>query len=328
MSHYPQDTFCVFETNKDKPYISDNWQYSGSKSRLYSHARTYQFQTNILLVNRRIYAEARDELRRRNDFVLFGYQWVSPHTPEYPFDEMYHCHNVPIVTDNQSAIASFDHESLRLHFRHRELPEAEYETYKTGYILMLAHDLVHLFQAITMVSCNKWKAGKLLLKNEADGKLREFTGLDVDKTFKLTIQLRQFFPVKDFRKKAAHILSSLGRPIISAFQLALATNATPYPRQGASLWSAPEVLVDVPEDLLAELQASAGPERVWLTAWAYDTFDMLKQQREYANVLISLDGYLDAAVVFDVMFDSWYRPILFGTFAPENPIYASDAAGE
>ncbi|KAK5700965.1 hypothetical protein LTR97_005484 [Elasticomyces elasticus] len=76
-----------------------------------SVAHTYTFHPNLLGVNRQIHEEAGSVLAL-NSFVVVSAQWDS-------FQEAKHHHNLPVVCENQSSIATFKHHHLRVHIRHR-----------------------------------------------------------------------------------------------------------------------------------------------------------------------------------------------------------------
>ncbi|KAK4900396.1 hypothetical protein LTR27_002622 [Elasticomyces elasticus] len=75
-----------------------------------SVAHTYTFHPNLLSVNRQVHEEASTVLAL-NSFVVVSAQWDS-------FQEAKHHHNLPVVCEKQSSIATFKHHHLRVHIRH------------------------------------------------------------------------------------------------------------------------------------------------------------------------------------------------------------------
>ncbi|KAI7352461.1 hypothetical protein KC320_g4456 [Hortaea werneckii] len=85
---------------------------SETNKRNLSAAHTYRFHVNILGVNKQLRKEATEELYGRNDFVVVSWRWEE-------LGETLHAFDLPIITDNQTAVArfvKFENHSLRLHF--------------------------------------------------------------------------------------------------------------------------------------------------------------------------------------------------------------------
>ncbi|KAK5135623.1 hypothetical protein LTR08_005103 [Meristemomyces frigidus] len=97
-----------------QPYYTRPKQARGQRSeandRDRSAAHTYQFHTTIFAVNKQIRKEALEELHRTNIFIVVSWAWPELGRTLNAFD-------VPIVTDNQSAVARFKHHTLRLHLQ-------------------------------------------------------------------------------------------------------------------------------------------------------------------------------------------------------------------
>ncbi|KAI6841120.1 hypothetical protein KC332_g1157 [Hortaea werneckii] len=84
---------------------------SEANKRDMSAAHTYRFHVNILGVNKQLRKEATEELYGRNDFVVVSWRWEE-------LGETLHAFDLPIVTDNQAAVARFvksENHSFRLH---------------------------------------------------------------------------------------------------------------------------------------------------------------------------------------------------------------------
>ncbi|KAK5174724.1 uncharacterized protein LTR77_001806 [Saxophila tyrrhenica] len=187
--------------------------------RLSNLAHGIKFRTNIMLTSKAVYAEAKAVLLKRNDFVIFSWQW-DPflHSGEVPFMALLIEHNVPTIS---SATDNFDYESMRLHFRHREWPQNESRAHNAESLIMLACDLGHLFQVISCYAVNRLMAGTVMLKDAHNGTLKSFTGPsdELDKAHELTIELRQLPNKRDVYAEAARMLYQLQHPVCPALRL-------------------------------------------------------------------------------------------------------------
>ncbi|KAI7375182.1 hypothetical protein KC328_g15594 [Hortaea werneckii] len=84
---------------------------SEANKRDMSAAHTYRFHVNILGVNKQLRKEATEELYGRNNFVVVSWKWEE-------LGETLNAFDLPIITDNQTAVArfvKFKNHSLRLH---------------------------------------------------------------------------------------------------------------------------------------------------------------------------------------------------------------------
>ncbi|RMX84638.1 hypothetical protein D0869_04436 [Hortaea werneckii] len=79
-----------------------------ARGRDLSAAHTYRFHVNILAVNKQINEEAAKELLLRNTFVVVSWRWEELGETLNGFD-------IPIITENQTAVAKFKNHSFRLH---------------------------------------------------------------------------------------------------------------------------------------------------------------------------------------------------------------------
>ncbi|KAI7476660.1 hypothetical protein KC351_g9302 [Hortaea werneckii] len=103
------------EYTKMPPYHTRSEDARGRQSKAddrdRSAAHTYSFHVNILAVNKQIRKEATEELLRRNTFVLISWKWDR-------LGDLLHQFDLPIITDNQKAVATvakFKMNALRLH---------------------------------------------------------------------------------------------------------------------------------------------------------------------------------------------------------------------
>ena len=123
-----------------------------------SVACTYRYHTNILGVNKTVQNEARQEFHRSNRLVLISWVWPGLGRTLHGFD-------LPIVTENQTAIAAFEHHALRLHLQHCTPRSKLGAAAMIQSLLMLHADLPTLTRTIRYVSATMSKPVSIVIKD-------------------------------------------------------------------------------------------------------------------------------------------------------------------
>ncbi|KAK4547035.1 hypothetical protein LTR36_001256 [Oleoguttula mirabilis] len=99
---------------KTAPYherdVTTRSEYSIKTNREKNTAHTYQYHPAILATNRQINQEAREVLAS-NHFVVVSIDWDG-------LEQAKHYHSVPIVCEEQKAVAKFKDHHLRVHVQH------------------------------------------------------------------------------------------------------------------------------------------------------------------------------------------------------------------
>lgn len=127
---------------------------SEANKRDMSAAHTYRFHVNILAVNKQIGKEASEEVYDRNNFVVVSWEWEG-------LGDLLNKFDVPIVTDNQNAVARFaksNMHALRLHLKHPRR-RASIQS-----LLMLHSDLAVLCRTIRYLNATQEASGLFSFK--------------------------------------------------------------------------------------------------------------------------------------------------------------------
>ncbi|KAK5136222.1 hypothetical protein LTR08_003829 [Meristemomyces frigidus] len=122
------------EHTRAPPYherdLATRSEYSTSTKREASSAHTYRFHTSILGTNRQIQKEA-SEMLASNHFVVVSFCWKTMEIAK-------HHYHLPIVCEDQKAVARFKHYSLRVGIIHGA---EKMRSQGTQSFIMLAADL-------------------------------------------------------------------------------------------------------------------------------------------------------------------------------------------
>ncbi|KAI7534669.1 hypothetical protein KC331_g12438 [Hortaea werneckii] len=127
---------------------------SEANKRDMSAAHTYRFHVNILGVNKQLRKEATEELYGRNSFVVVSWKWEE-------LGETLNAFDLPIITDNQTAVArfvKFKNHSLRLHLDYPGVHDP------VESLLMLHSDLKVLCRAIRYLGAFLWWPAHFIIK--------------------------------------------------------------------------------------------------------------------------------------------------------------------
>jgi len=183
--------------------------------------------------------------------------------------------------------------------------------FKAPAVLMLLKDFGLLCQAICLTSAIRMRgAGTIMLKDTGDHKLRAFAGRKPQKRCELTIQLHGLPEGVSISDRAKGLLKPLENPLILALELSEARTV-----------NSPAL----PPGILTALGASAGPNRIWFTAWAYDTIDKLRGMMVAANGFANHGDYASASRHYSSILDPWYSSF-FRRYPPA--LETSDAVGK
>ncbi|KAK3058598.1 hypothetical protein LTR09_000162 [Extremus antarcticus] len=291
-------------------------QYSKiSTIRARSDARTYRFQTNILLANRMVHYDALKVLRLRNTFIKFTFTWLDEDNPlEFlythttfqslrkikPMPIRFHTTLWPYICTILTAPQAENVDA--------EDSEDADTGFRTSSVILLAKDLAALCQSIRLNCTLHYGAVTLLLKDWS-GRLRAFTGSHVERPFELVIELHKLHDMESLGKRAKRCLSPLQYPLIPALKI--------------TETSAKEELM-LPPGALSRFRASAGPDRIWVAAWAYRRFDLIHSAMLRHNEFIRRGELKITAgghwYIWDTYFGIWQWKNFY--------LFTSDASGE
>ena len=136
---------------------------SEANKRDISAAHTYGFHVNVLAVNKQISKEASKELYNRNNFVVVSFEWEG-------LGDLLNKFDVPIVTDNQNAVARFAKSkmhALRLHIKHPRRPGPVQS------LLMLHSDLGVFCRTIRYLKATQEASGVFVFKLKDEFRMKD-----------------------------------------------------------------------------------------------------------------------------------------------------------
>ncbi|KAK5174726.1 uncharacterized protein LTR77_001808 [Saxophila tyrrhenica] len=317
----------VKESSHYDRWVEDRAAIHLVPTRRQSTAHTYQFHTNILLASKSIREEAKLQLRS-SDFIFFSFQWPNPWSSP---GEIIHTHNVPVVSESQAGIdrfAGLGHDPIHLYLRFPTYPDS----FPAQGILILPMDLRLLLHALPDSSALALIADTKLLSGIGDSKLRAYTGYEKNRRFELSIQPHRVLGAPSIGNRIERIMKPFLYPVIPALKVSLNVHAADRLETSlgdlalsvsASFKEKEEQRPFMPPGLLSHIQSEAGPERLWIKSWAFDTLDRTRAMLRLANALILEDDYPRAILAIQsVLHNARFGIILSG---PED-IYVSDSA--
>ena len=262
-----------------------------------SVAHECRFHTNSLLVNKEICSEASEQLFRSNRFVLVSSQWPG-------LSDIIHLYDVSIVTEDQKVVATFQHHSLRLHLRHRDVPPKS-TSCKAQNFLMLLRDLPEFCRAIRWVSLGAPAKGTIILKqpDTPSDQFQRFSNATAKKTYYTMVKLRSTLYVPLSQEVEASLLKVVqdlripGQKVV--FDGLLISEASP-----------------------AFLRSTAGAPIIFITAMAWDMIDVALELMASAKTPTLAGRYKRAAQRYRTIFEPCGESLVFST--PET-VYSSDA---
>ncbi|GAB1743178.1 hypothetical protein NU219Hw_g9034t1 [Hortaea werneckii] len=241
---------------------------SEANKRDLSAAHTYRLHVNILAVNKQINKEAAEELLLRNTFVVVSWEW-------YGLSDLLNKFDIPIITDNQKAVANFKMHALRLHLKH---PQRRGSVQS---LLMLHSDLRVFCKAIRYLNATQEASGVFVfkLKDEFRGENESgFCFLPIADTRDTVFRTRiQFNRVKADSEQELAIKKI---KLLETFEhLRIARqNLTVHGIEGGNEESILRKTVD-------DLMDMAGPPLVWLRLLAWDLLGIMLGLIAAANKL-------------------------------------------
>ncbi|KAI7214714.1 hypothetical protein KC343_g3378 [Hortaea werneckii] len=273
------------EYTKMPPYHTRPTAARGHQSeeddRDWSAAHTYRFHVNILAVNKQIRQEATEELLRRNTFVLISWKWDGLGALLHQFD-------LPIIADNQKAVAKFKMHALRLHLSFTT------EKGQIKSLLMLHSDLEVFCRAVRYLGAVlDWPAHFVVKHSKPTG---DWFGVYTNHhypAFVMKIQLNDVDGESEAEniEKKAKLLAPLVDLRIAGQKLKL---LRPHVGETQSEFA----------KIVDDLTKLAAPSLVWVKLAAWDLLDISLDRMAAANELCGKGEY-DRALMH-------YLVIIFG----------------
>ncbi|RMY45264.1 hypothetical protein D0863_16076 [Hortaea werneckii] len=255
-----------------------------------SVARTYRFHVNILAVNKQINKEASEELYDRNNFVVVSWKWEELGDTLNSFD-------LPIITDNQTAVAKFKNHSLRLHLDYPDVDDP------IESLLMLHSDLKVFCRAIRYIGALLyWPAHFVMKQSKSTGDcFGAYSNHNVP-ALRTKIQINKVIAASEAEilKKKAKLLAPLIDLRIPGQKLKVLSS-----QNGNAQIEFAKVVDD--------LTKLAAPSLVWVKIVAWDLLDILLALMTTANKLCR-DGDYERASLH-------YQSIIVGV--PFNHFFCS-----
>ncbi|KAK5165298.1 uncharacterized protein LTR77_009396 [Saxophila tyrrhenica] len=285
------------EKVQDEPYHTRN---QGSISRNRSAAHTYSFQPSVLQLNKTISREASEELRRSNCFVVVSYKWPG-------LEDLIHTCDVPIVTQDNSAVARFQHHSMRIHLRHRDISPKD-TSCQTRSFLLLLRDMPLFCRTIRWASLDKSAAGRMVLNvKDPESPVEELN------VFYAQTSRNVFCTNVDFRSTTRKPLS----PTLEA-SLVRAVEDVRMPGQKVVVRGAINL-----SETTTHLRSTAGAPYVFITALAWDLLDIAQALMKTANTFAAAGQHAQAAQRYLDIIAPCRDSFLF---TPSEVLFFSDCA--
>ncbi|KAI7469127.1 hypothetical protein KC357_g6570 [Hortaea werneckii] len=247
---------------------------SEANKRDMSAAHTYRFHVNILSVNKQLRKEATEELHARNDFVVVSWKWEE-------LGETLHAYDLPIITDNQMAIArfvKFENHSLRLHLDYPGVHDP------VESLLMLHSDLKVFCRAIRYLGALLyWPAHFVIKQSEPTGDCFGTYSNHNLPALRTKIQIHRVIAASEEEafKKKAKLLAPLADLRVAGQKLKVLGSQN----GGAQIEFA---------KVVDELTNLAAPSLAWVKVVAWDLLDISQALMTAANKLC-LDGDYERA---------------------------------
>ncbi|KAI7477159.1 hypothetical protein KC351_g9033 [Hortaea werneckii] len=266
-----------------RPAVARGHQ-SEADNRDWGAAHTYGFHVNILAVNKQIRQEATEELLRRNTFVLISWKWEG-------LGDLLHQFDLPIITDNQQAIATVAKSKLNALRLHLDFPTDEGPVKS---LLMLHSDLDVFCRTIRyLCATSDWPAHFVAKHSKPAGDWFGFYTNHHMPAFVTKIQLNDVDGESEAEviEKKAKLLAPLIDLRIAGQKLKVLT-----PHVGAAQSEYAKIVDD--------LTKLAAPSLVWAKIAAWDLLDIMLDLMTAANKLCR-EGDYDRALTH-------YSDISFG----------------
>ncbi|KAI7363264.1 hypothetical protein KC354_g6635 [Hortaea werneckii] len=269
------------EYTKMPPYhtrpAAGRGRQSEANKRDLSAAHTYRFHVNILAVNKQINREAAEELLLRNTFVVVSWEWDG-------LGDLLNKFDIPIITDNQKAVAKFKMHALRLHLKHPHMRGSIQS------LLMLHSDLGVFCRTIRYLNATQDASGLFTLKLKDEFKSAEESGYwflpfssPSDPVFCTKVQFKRV--TADSEEEVAIKKAKL---LVPFADLRIGTqNLKIIGSEKGDEGSVPSKTVD-------DLIRLAAPALIWLKILAWDLFDITLGLMAAANELCREGEYARA----------------------------------